>query len=71
MDMGMTLWALALAVAVFALCWLRERRPREVGEVRMFPYIPVMMLCLVLILGLVAHLLSLMTGKPVGGQTRF
>jgi hypothetical protein len=68
MDLGWTAWAIALVTAVFGLCWLRERRPRQFGEVRMFPYIPVMMICLVLLLGLVAHVISLLTGSPVGGQ---
>lgn len=68
MDLATTIWAIALAVAVFALCWLRERRPRRFGETRLFPYIPVMMVCLVAILGLLAHLLSLVTGKPVGSR---
>jgi hypothetical protein len=66
MELATTVWAMALATAVFALCWLRERRPRTFGEVRLFPYIPMMMVCLVLILGLLAHLLGLVTGKPIG-----
>ncbi len=66
MGLGATMWAIALAAAVFALCWLRERRPRTFGEVRLFPYVPVMMVCLVLILGLLAHLLGLLTGQPIG-----
>ena len=66
MDLGVTVWAMALASAVFALLWLRERRPRVIGEVRLFPYIPAMMVCLVVMLILLAHLISLLTGKPVG-----
>ena len=68
MDLAPTLWATMVALAVFALCWMGERRPRRLGKVRMFPYIAVMMVCLVLILGLLAHLLSLLTGKPIGPQ---
>jgi hypothetical protein len=68
MDLGTTVWAMSLAAAVFALCWLRERRPRAIGEVRLFPYIPVMMVCLVVVLVLTAHLVSLVTGKPIGSQ---
>lgn len=66
MDLPATLWILALAFGGFVLCLLGERRPREFGRPRMFPYIPVMMVCLVVILGLLAHLVSLLTGKPVG-----
>jgi predicted membrane channel-forming protein YqfA (hemolysin III family) len=66
MDLSVTLWAGALAGAIFVLCWLGERRPRRFGEVRLFPYIPVMMACLVAILVVLAHAVSLMTGKPVG-----
>jgi len=66
MDLSATLWGAGVAAVVFALCWLGERRPRHFGEVRLFPYIPVMMACLVVILVLVAHLISLVTGKPVG-----
>lgn len=68
MQASTTIGGIALAVVVFALCWLRERRPRRFGEPRLFPYIPVMMVCLVVILGLLAHLISLVTGKPVGSQ---
>jgi hypothetical protein len=66
MDGLTTLIALAVAGGLFVLCWMMERRPKTLGEVRLFPYIPVMMICLVAILGLLAHLISLVTGKPVG-----
>jgi hypothetical protein len=66
MDGLSTLIALAGAGGLFALCWAMERRPKTLGEVRLFPYIPVMMICLVAILGLLAHLIGLVTGKPVG-----
>ena len=69
MDLGTTIWAIALAGAAFALCWLRERRPRIMGEVRLFPYIPAMMVCMVAILVLLAHLISLVTGKPIGSSS--
>jgi len=68
MGLGTTVWAMTLAIVVFALCWLRERRPRTVGEVRLFPYIPMMMICLILILVLLAHLIGVVTGKPIGSS---
>jgi hypothetical protein len=64
-DVVTTVCGIALGAGIFLLCWLRERRPRVMGEVRIFPYVPVMMVCLVMILVLLAHLVSLGTGKPV------
>lgn len=68
MDLATTLVILVAAIVIFGLCWLVERRPRALGTVRLFPTIPVMMVCLVVILGLAAHLISLLTGQPVGRQ---
>ncbi|MTJ81020.1 MAG: hypothetical protein F8N37_08385 [Telmatospirillum sp.] len=68
MDLATTLSIFVAAVALFGVCWALERRPRSLGRVRLFPYIPVMMICLVVILGMAAHLISLLTGQPVGRQ---
>lgn len=67
MDLKTSLLGAVAAGIAFAVCWLLERRPRNFGEVRLFPYIPVMMVCLVAVLVLLAHAVSLATGKPVGG----
>ncbi|PKU23367.1 hypothetical protein [Telmatospirillum siberiense] len=66
MDRTTTLLGVAAAIAIFAVCLLGERRPREFGKPRLFPYIPVMMVCLVVVIGLLAHLVALVTGRPVG-----
>lgn len=68
MDQTTTLLGVAVAAAIFSVCWLRERRPREFGKPRLFPYIPVMMACMVAILCLLAHLVALVTGRPVGSS---
>ena len=66
MDLTTTLAGIGGAAVVFLLCWLGERRPRQFGQVRLFPYIPVMMVCMIAVLALAAHAISLVTGKHVG-----
>ncbi len=63
MDMTTTILALAGLTTVFGLCLLGERRPRQFGKVRLFPYIPVMIVCLVLVLAVMAHALTLLSGR--------
>lgn len=68
MSLAETIGALALALVFFFACRWGENRPRHPGRPRMLPYIPMMMILMVAILGLIAHLVALLTGRPVGGS---
>jgi hypothetical protein len=61
-------WTLALLVAGLSLAALarwQETRPRQVGEVRLFPVLAVMAVGVILSVLAAAHLVSLMTGSPL------
>lgn len=70
MDLSLTT---TLAVAVLMLClfgfanW-RARQPPEPLKVRMINYHVVQMVCIVVILLMAAHLVSIFTGHPFDGQ---
>ena len=64
-------WTLALLVVGLALTGLarwQDTRPRELGEVRMFPVVPVMAVGVMLSVLAAAHLVSLLTGVPLKGR---
>jgi len=65
MDDVQTAWAIAVSAALFSLCLWRERQPRVIGAPRLFPYVPVMLVLVILLFGLLAHAVSLLTGKPL------
>jgi hypothetical protein len=67
-------WTLALLVAGLSLAALarwQETRPRQVGEVRLFPVLAVMAVGVILSVLAAAHLVSLMTGSPLKGRLGF
>jgi len=70
MDLTLTLLVLAVLALLFALIWLRERRPKPLGTVRHFPYVFAMILCLVAMLATAAHLLALLGLSPSGPGAR-
>jgi hypothetical protein len=64
-------WTLALLVAGLALVGLarwHETRPRELGQVRLFPVVPVLAAGVLLSVLAAAHLVSLLTGYPLHGR---
>ena len=70
MDLSLTA-TLAIAVmcfAVFGFANWRARQPAEPLKVRMINYHVVQMVCIVVILLMAAHLVTILTGKPVTGQ---
>jgi hypothetical protein len=70
MDLSLTT-TLAVAVlmfAVFGFANWRARQPSEPLKVRMINYHVVQMVCIVIILLMAAHLVSLATGHPFTGQ---
>ena len=70
MNLSLTA-TLAIAVmcfGVFGFANWRARQPAEPLKVRMINYHVVQMVCIVVILLMAAHLLTIFTGKPVTGQ---
>ncbi|HLN22595.1 MAG TPA: hypothetical protein VK558_01275 [Patescibacteria group bacterium] len=65
MDEVQTTWAIAGSAALFGLCLWRERQPHVIGKPRLFPYIPVMLVLVIVLFGLLAHAVTLLTGKPL------
>jgi len=68
MSLAVTLVVLTLAAAVFGLANWRSRRPRPPGEVSLVPWTAVQFLAAVAILLMLAHLVTLMTGRPFAGR---
>ncbi|MQX38553.1 hypothetical protein [Roseospira navarrensis] len=65
--MGLTATGIAIAavLSVFAVAVWRARQPWQPGRIWRVPWHAVMALALVLLLGLLAHLASLLTGRPM------
>lgn len=66
MDLSETVGALAALFLIFGFCLWQERRHRDMGDVKMLPYIPIMIVCMVMLLALGAHAVGLITGIKVG-----
>ena len=64
-------WTLALLVAGLALAALarwHETRPRELGDVRLFPATLLLAIGVIAAVLAAAHLVSLLTGIPLVGR---
>jgi hypothetical protein len=71
MELGltMTLTIVVLTMAMFAFAVWRARQPAEPLKVRMINYHVVQIACLVVLLLMLAHLVTLLTGRSLqGGQ---
>ncbi|MGK9164743.1 hypothetical protein KXR53_00515 [Inquilinus limosus] len=68
LDLTDTLFILAVALAVVAAMAVMDRRKPPPGEVRLFPVIPVMMVAALVVILMLAHLVSLLTGQPFQGR---
>lgn len=68
MDYGLTLTLLGLAVVIFVFANIMSRRPPPLGEVRFVPYAALQFIALLLAVLMLAHLVSLATGKPFTGR---
>lgn len=66
--MAATLAALGFAAILFAFAGWRARRPREVGELRYIPWTGVQCVAVVIAIVALAHLITLLTGKPFVGR---
>ena len=68
MSLAWTLTLLGVGLALTGLARWQDTRPRELGEVRMFPVVPVMAVGVMLCVLAAAHLVSLLTGVPLKGR---
>jgi hypothetical protein len=70
MDLSLTttLAVVVLMFGVFGFANWRARQPSEPLKVRMINYHVVQMVCIVVILLMAAHLVSIFTGRPFTGQ---
>ena len=68
MSLAPTLIVLAIGVALAAFCLWHQRRPRMLGDVTLFPSTFLLGVALVLVIGALAHLVTLVTGKAPGRQ---
>ena len=64
----MTLRLMLLAAAVGGIAMWRVRIKRPFGQVRLMPWNGILFASLLALLVLAAHMLSLVTGSPVGQQ---
>ena len=76
MELGlpMTLTILVLTAGMFAFANWRGRQPAQPLKVRMVNYHVVQIICVVVVLLMVAHLVTLLSGQPLaprGGGGRF
>ncbi|MFL5332515.1 MAG: hypothetical protein ACJ8H8_04920 [Geminicoccaceae bacterium] len=68
MTLGWTLALLAVGLALTGLARWHETRPREIGEVRLFPTTAVLAAGVLLSVLASAHLVSLIIGMPLRGR---
>jgi hypothetical protein len=66
-----TLIILAAALAAFAWANRVARRPVDLARPRLVPLVPVMAVALVAAILMLAHLITLATGQPFTGGSRF
>ncbi len=68
LNLPVTLTVVALIGVVFAFANWRARKPAEPLKVRMVNYHVVQIGCIVALLLMAAHLVTLWTGQPMTGQ---
>jgi hypothetical protein len=67
MNLPVTLAIVALTGAIFAFAFWRAKQPAEPLKVRMVNYHVVQIVCVVVILVMAAHLVTLLFGAPLTG----
>jgi hypothetical protein len=68
MSLGLTVACLLAALLVGGLANWRERRPRDLGRPSLVPYSAIQVLAVLVIILMLAHLVSLLTGHPLEGR---
>jgi hypothetical protein len=65
LSLPITLTILALTLGLFGFAYWRGSRPAEPLKVRMVNYHVVQIACIVVVLLMVAHLVTLLSGQPL------
>jgi hypothetical protein len=68
MSLAPTLAVLLAALAIAALANWRERRPRDLGRPPLVPYTAIQMIAVLVIILMLAHVVSLLTGQTLKGR---
>ncbi len=68
MTLTVTLVVLGTAVVLGGLSNVMARRPSEPGKPRMIPYLAIQYLAILVVVLMLAHLITLWTGKPFTGR---
>jgi hypothetical protein len=68
LSLPVTLTILVLTGAMFAFANWRARQPAQPLKVRMINYHVVQIICVVVVLLMVAHLMTLFSGQPASGR---
>ena len=68
MGMTATLLLLLAALVTGGFCVWYERRPKEIGVVRMFPSTMILALAVIVVILALAHMVTLLTGVPFKGR---
>jgi hypothetical protein len=68
LSLTVTLIILGAALVVFGIATYKARHPAEVGEVRLIPYTGIQYVAIVVIVLMLAHVVSIVTGAPLLGR---
>jgi hypothetical protein len=68
MGLGPTIAVLIAALLIAGAANWRERRPHDLGRPSLVPYSAIQALAVLVIILMLAHLVSLLTGTPLDGR---
>lgn len=68
MSLELTIACLLAALLIAGVANWRERRPRDLGRPSLAPYSAIQVLAVLVVILMLAHLVSLLTGQPLEGR---
>jgi hypothetical protein len=68
MSLELTIAILLVALLVAGVANWRERRPGVLGRPPLVPYTAIQLVAVLVIIVMLAHLVSLLTGQPLQGR---
>lgn len=68
MSLEVTIAVLAVALVIAALANYKSRRPLELGKVQWIPYLGVQFAAILVVVLMIGHLITLLTGQPFTGR---